>query len=69
MTGPEHYHEGEQLLAESVGYSSQVSPAERQALAVQAAAHFLAALTASHAASTHPESIAWEQAIDPKEQP
>lgn len=69
MTGPYHYREGERLLAESEDTSTAFNPDKAHALAAQASAHFLAALTASHATSAHPESVAWGQAIDPKEQP
>ncbi|MFI5687914.1 hypothetical protein [Streptomyces sp. NPDC051636] len=59
MTGPEHYREGEHLLGRCLefGHSEQ-----RQALAVEAAAHFLAALVALHAAEKQPESIRWQEA-------
>lgn len=69
MTGPEHYLEGERLLAESEDASVNFSPDKAHALAAQAQAHFLAALTASHAAHAHPLITRWEQAIDPQEQP
>lgn len=67
MTGPEHYLEGERLLAESEDTSIACHPDEAHALAAQAQAHFLAALTASHAAHAHPQSNSWDHAIDPKE--
>lgn len=69
MTGPDHYRQGERLLAESEDTSTVFKSDEAQALATQATAHFLAALTASHATNAHPESIAWEQAINPTEAP
>jgi hypothetical protein len=36
---------------------------------LEAQTHFLAALVAAVAIHHHPESIAWEQAINPKETP
>jgi hypothetical protein len=68
MTGPDHYREGERLLAESEDTSAAFKPDEAQPLAAQAAAHFLAALAASHAAANHPDSTSWDHAINPKEQ-
>jgi hypothetical protein len=67
MNGPKHYGEGERLLAESEDASLPF--AEVQALAARAQAHFLAALTASHATAHHPESVGWDHAINPKGQP
>ena len=69
MTGPEHYRDGERLLAESEDTSTVFKPDEAQVLATQAAAHFLAALAASHATSAHPDSTSWDRAINPKETP
>ena len=61
MTGPDHYREGEHLLGRCLefGHSEQ-----RQALAVEAIAHFLAALVATTAASQHPESVRWQEATE-----
>jgi hypothetical protein len=67
MNGPKHFSEGERLLAESEATSAVFKPDEAQALAAQAAAHFLAALTASHATANHPDSVGWDHAINPKE--
>ncbi len=63
MTGPEHYREGERLLAESEDTSLAFHPAEVQALAVQAQGHFLAALVALHAYDRQPDSVAWGKAV------
>jgi len=65
VTGPEHYGEGERLLAESEETSLNFSPDKSSALAAQSTAHFLAALAASHATSAHPESTSWAKVIQP----
>lgn len=76
MTGPEHYREGERLLAGQPISDDEISrgiepgiwpPTRMELLAAQA--HFLAALVASHATEAHPDSVAWQQAINPQEQP
>jgi hypothetical protein len=61
VTGPEHYREGEHLLHRCLewGHGEQ-----RQALAVEAIAHFLAALVATTATHQHPESIRWQEATE-----
>ena len=69
MNGPDHYRKGERLLAESEDTSAAFKPDEARALAAQATAHFLAALTASHATSAHPDSTSWDRAINAQEQP
>jgi hypothetical protein len=75
VTGPDHYRVGERLLA---GTRVPADPEQgmgarhdrpSQMDLLEAQTHFLAALAASHATSAHPESIAWEQAINPKEAP
>ncbi|MFI8351338.1 hypothetical protein [Streptomyces sp. NPDC085596] len=68
MTGPEHYLRGAELLAESEGIRTDLNPDKCSALAVQAVGHFLAALVATTALHQHPESVAWDQAVNPKEQ-
>jgi len=67
MTGPDHYREGERLLTESEATSVSFSADKAHVLATQANAHFLAALTASHATAHHPDSVAWKQAINPEQ--
>jgi hypothetical protein len=71
MTGPEHYREGERLLAGRPVSGEEISrgiepgvwpPSHMDLLAAQA--HFLAALVASHATAEHPESVAWAKVID-----
>lgn len=69
MNGPAHFSEGERLLAESEATSTAFNPEGAQTLAVQATAHFLTALTASHATKAHPDSVAWDRAINGQEQP
>lgn len=69
MNGSDHYREGERLLAESEATSTAFNPEGAQTLAVQATAHFFAALAASHATKAHPDSVAWDQAINGQEQP
>jgi hypothetical protein len=59
VTGPEHYREGEHLLGRCLEFGHGEP---RQALAVEATAHFLAALVAFHAANTQPDSITWQEA-------
>lgn len=63
MTGPDHYREGERLLAESQDTSLAFHPGEAAALAAQAQAHFLAALTAVHAEDKFTLSVAWQKAV------
>lgn len=65
MTGPDHYREGERLLAESEETNPVFKPDEAQTLATQAQAHFLAALVATTATHQHPESVAWAKVTDP----
>lgn len=76
MIGPEHFREGERLLAGRPVSDEEISrgiepgvwpPSQMDLLAAQT--HFLAALTAAVATSQHPDSLAWQQAINPKEQP
>ncbi|MEH0657757.1 hypothetical protein QA860_08420 [Streptomyces stelliscabiei] len=71
MTGPEHYREGERLLAgQPVSDEEQARgikpgiwpPSHLDVLAAQA--HFTAALVAVLAAHQHPESVAWAKVID-----
>jgi hypothetical protein len=71
VTGPEHYREGERLLAgrptsdEELGRGIEPGvwpPSHMDLLAAQA--HFTAALVASHAAAEHPESTSWAEAIE-----
>lgn len=61
MNGTQHYQQGEALLARCTEYRPGE---ERAALATEANAHFLAALVACLATSQHPESVAWDQAVN-----
>lgn len=75
VNGPEHYREGEQrMLASDYQWQEGQEPGDAYTLgaiheALMAIAHFTAALTASHAAHHHPESVAWSNAINGTEQP
>lgn len=63
MTGPEHYREGERLLDRA---AQMIEGSDGRArTATEAQAHFTAALVASIAAHQHPESVAWDKAINP----
>jgi hypothetical protein len=57
MTGPEHYAEGERLLAAASG------AVDAPLLTAQARAHFAAAQTALLAAALLPDSVSWQTAI------
>jgi hypothetical protein len=59
VTGPEHYREGKRLLKQCTEYSSGE---RRGSIAIEANAHFLAALVALQAAEKQPESIRWQEA-------
>lgn len=61
MTGPEHYREGEELLALCGDIAEGTD--QRANVAVEATAHFTAALVALLAEHQHPESVAWQQAV------
>jgi hypothetical protein len=62
MTGPEHYREGEFLLGRCA--ENGVGP-ERDSLATEATAHFLAALVALEASDKVPGSVSWQEAVGP----
>lgn len=71
MTGPEHYREGERLLAghnipadpeQGLG-AHHVGPSQMELLEAQV--HFLAALTAAVARTQAPTSLAWQEALGP----
>ncbi|MGY6019606.1 hypothetical protein [Streptomyces spinosirectus] len=67
MNGPDHYREGEALLALCGDVADGTD--QRANIAVEAQAHFLAALTVAVVTSQHRDSISWQQAINPPEQP
>lgn len=62
MTGPEHYAEGERLLAAAAQRARINDPAE-QRLTARAHAHLAAAQTAVLAAALLPDSVSWQTAI------
>lgn len=73
MNGPEHYREGERLLAgqpitdeqREQGIEGEGNwPPSRMEL-LEAQTHFLAALVALHAGDKSPGSVAWQEAIGP----
>lgn len=72
MTGPEHYSEGERLLAgqpitdeqREQGIEGDRWPPSQMEL-LEAQTHFLAALIALHAGEKAPGSVAWQEAIGP----
>lgn len=62
MTGPEHYREGERLLARC----TELGESERRGgVATEAQAHFLAALVALHAREKAPNSLTWQEVTGP----
>jgi hypothetical protein len=67
VNGSDHYREGERLLSRCADMAEGTDA--RAGAATEAAAHFLAALAASHATHHHPDSVAWDQAINGTEQP
>lgn len=69
VTGPEQYLAAERLLADADEYDAEDDPQTAAARRSEALARAVLALTAAVATSQHPDSIAWQQAINPKEQP
>ena len=62
MNGPEHYAEGERLLASCTNYSHGET---RQSVTTEALAHFTAAHVALLVATHQPGSVAWQEATKP----
>lgn len=71
MNGPDHFREGERLLAGQPIHADDLArgvepgtwpPTQMELLAAQN--HFLAAIAACLATSQHPESVSWEEAIN-----
>ncbi|MGW5175915.1 hypothetical protein ACWERY_16325 [Streptomyces sp. NPDC004082] len=60
MTGPEHYREGERLLKQCTEFGSGE---RRGSIAIEAQAHFLAALVAVTAQTNLGEYTAWQKAV------
>ena len=69
MTGPENYSKAERLLAAADEYEAEGDPQTAASRRTEALARALLALTASHAASAHPDSTSWDRAINAQEQP
>jgi len=69
VTGPEQYLAAERLLADADEYDANGDPDTANARRLEALTRALLALTTSHATAHHPDSVAWEQAINPPEQP
>lgn len=61
MTGPEHYREGEELLALCRDIADGAD--HRANVATEANAHFTAALVALLAYDRQPDSIAWQKVV------
>lgn len=61
MTGPEHYSEGDRLL----GLCTKMIEGSdgRAKTAIEAQAHYTAALVACLATHQHPDSVAWDKAV------
>lgn len=62
MTGPEHLREGKRLLG--AGRDFRLGSPERQAVATEATAHLLAALTAVLVADRLEERTSWKEAAE-----
>jgi len=71
VTGPDHFREGERLLAGQPIHADDLArgiepgtwpPTRMELLAAQT--HFLAAIAATLAAHHHPDSIAWDKVIN-----
>nr|WP_187279284.1 hypothetical protein [Streptomyces lavendulae] len=59
MTGPEHYREGDRLLARA---ATMIEGSDGRArTAAEAQAHYTAALAACLATHQHPESVSWDE--------
>jgi hypothetical protein len=69
VTGPESYSEAERLLVDADRYDLEGDPATATQRRLEALARAILALTASHATAHHPESVGWDHAINPQEQP
>ncbi|WP_393075303.1 hypothetical protein [Streptomyces sp. LN704] len=72
MNGPDHFTEGVERLRASDYQRSQAGDGDLTSAiheALMGIGHFLAALTASHAAHAHPQSNSWDHAINQPEKP
>lgn len=70
MTGPEHFHEGERLLAGQPIHADDLArgvepgtwpPTQMELLAAQT--HFLAALVAVLGEDRFPDSLSWQRTV------
>jgi hypothetical protein len=68
MNGPEQYSAAERLLTAADEHDAEGDPQTAAARRAEALTRAVLALTASHAAAQHPDSIAWQQAINPPKQ-
>lgn len=64
MNGPAHLREGKRLLAAADGRNFRLGTPERQAVATEATAHLLAALTAVLVANRLEERTSWKEAAE-----
>ena len=64
MNGPAHLREGKRLLAYADGQQWRLGTPERQAVATEATAHMLAALTAVLVADKLEERTSWKEAAE-----
>ena len=69
MNGPQCFSEAERLLAAADEYEAEGDLAMAGQRRSEAQTRALLALTASHAASAHPQSTSWDHAINPTESP
>ncbi|WP_020135036.1 hypothetical protein [Streptomyces sp. 351MFTsu5.1] len=69
MNGPQCFSEAERLLAAANEYEAEGDLEMAGQRRSEAQTRALLALTASHAASTHPQSTSWDHAINGQEQP
>jgi hypothetical protein len=64
VTGPENYSAVERLLRAADEYDAEGDPQTATARRTEALARAVLALTASHAASAHPDSTSWDRTIN-----
>jgi hypothetical protein len=67
VNGPQSYSTAERLLTAADEYEAEGDPQTAAARRTEALTRAVLALTAAVAASQHPDSIAWQQAINPQE--
>lgn len=69
VNGPEQYSAAELLLTAADECDAEGDPDTANARRLEALTRAILAFTVSHATAHHPDSVAWEQAINPAEQP